>query len=93
MAGDRRVIIPGVSIPAALVPDLEAHARRAFLEAAAAADWTQVALNGGPPCFWLLKNGAPRFCLAAERWAGHHGEGRQHPYIPLQLLLEALGPR
>jgi hypothetical protein len=36
--------------------------------AATNADWLQVILNGGPPCFHLE---GERFCLRAQRWAGH----------------------
>jgi len=39
-------------------------------------DWRQVALNGGPPCFF--DNGNGQYCGRAERWAGH---GSIHPFI------------
>lgn len=52
------------------------------IEAARRADWLQVVLNGGPPCFHLTGDG--RFCLAAERWAGH---GVDHPFHSLADLL------
>lgn len=67
---------------------LEAHARDRFLRAAVRADWQQVVLNGGPPCFYLLTEGGDaRFCLCAERWMGH---GSHHPFVPLATLLEVL---
>lgn len=66
---------------------LEDHARRRFLRAAEMVDWQQVLLNGGPPCFYLLNDGDPRFCLAAERWMGHPAH---HPFVSLALLLEIL---
>ena len=46
-------------------------------------DWQQVVLNGGPPCFHIERG---RFCLAAERWAGH---GVFHNYVSLADLLES----
>jgi hypothetical protein len=53
------------------------------LAAARNADWQQVALNGGPPCFYLEDDN--RFCLRAERWAGH--DGSPHSFISLAMLL------
>lgn len=55
--------------------------------AAKHADWTQVVLNGGPPCFFLEKS--LRFCLRAERWAGHtqKQEWPEHPFVSLADLL------
>lgn len=47
------------------------------------ADWQQVALNGGPPCFHLENK---RFCLRAKRWAGH---GDMHIFLPLPQSLIA----
>lgn len=52
-----------------------------LLEAARNADWQQVVLNGGPPCFHLEGD---RFCLRAERWEGH---GELHQFISLADLL------
>ncbi len=51
------------------------------------ADWTQVALNGGPPCFHL-ENG--RFCLRAARWDGHtdKDEYPEHRFVSLAALLD-----
>lgn len=43
----------------------------ALLAAAKRADWTQIALNGGPPCFHLEKR---RFCLRANHWVGHSSD-------------------
>ncbi len=54
-----------------------------LLVAANRADWQQVVLNGGPPCFHFdAKRG--KFCLAAERWAGH---GELHPFSNLADLI------
>lgn len=53
------------------------------LAAARNADWQQVALNGGPPCFYLEDDN--HFCLRAERWAGH--DGSPHSFISLAMLL------
>jgi hypothetical protein len=57
---------------------------RALAAAARNADWQQVALNGGPPCFALEPAG--HFCLRAERWAGHP---EMHPFVSLAALLSA----
>ncbi len=46
------------------------------------ADWQQVVLNGGPPCFHLDKG---RFCLRAKRWPGHDAD---HPFTALGTLIE-----
>lgn len=56
-------------------------------KAARRADWQQVVLNGGPPCFYLESDG--RFCLRAERWAGHtqKEEWPEHRYVSLAALL------
>lgn len=60
-----------------------------LLVAAHFADWQQVVLNGGPPCFHL---DGQRFCLRAERWDGHKtvGGGSIHAFVPLEELLRAL---
>jgi hypothetical protein len=43
--------------------------RRAELDKALSCiDWQQVVMNGGPPYFFVEGG---RFCLRAERWAGH----------------------
>ena len=39
-----------------------------YLDACSYADWTQVVLNGGPPCFHVEHG---RFCFRAQRWEGH----------------------
>lgn len=52
-----------------------------LFRACASADWQQVALNGGPPCFHLE---GERFCLRAERWDGH---GIDHQFVSLGDLL------
>jgi hypothetical protein len=51
-----------------------------ILAAAKAADWQQVVLNGGPPCFHLEEG---KFCLRAERWHS----AATHPYSSLFHLL------
>lgn len=61
-----------------------------LLKAAKDADWMQVVLNQGPPCFHL--EGA-RFCLRAERWDGHKtigGSGPIHEFVSLEDLLRLL---
>lgn len=55
----------------------------ALRRAAEQADWTQVVLNGGPPCFHLEGD---RFCLRAERWPGH---GDDHEFVSLAAILSA----
>jgi Lar family restriction alleviation protein len=60
---------------------MKGHSASTLLKAAENADWQQVVLNGGPPCFHLF---GERFCLRAERWAGH---GSDHEYAPLHSLL------
>jgi hypothetical protein len=54
-----------------------------------AADWTQVALNGGPPCFFFEAD-RHRFCLRAQRYAGHtdHDQFPEHRFISLAALLD-----
>jgi hypothetical protein len=60
---------------------MKGHSASTLLKAAENADWQQVVLNGGPPCFHLF---GERFCLRAERWAGH---GSDHEYASLHSLL------
>lgn len=63
-----------------------------LLKAAKDADWMQVVLNQGPPCFHLEDG---RFCLRAERWDGHKtigGSGPIHEYVSLENLLRAVAP-
>jgi hypothetical protein len=52
------------------------------------ADWTQVVLHKGPPCFHLDINAT--FCLRAERW---HGHDVQHAFVSLADLLRELTQR
>jgi predicted RNase H-like nuclease (RuvC/YqgF family) len=52
-----------------------------YTKAAQKADWEQVASNGGPSCFHLEDG---KFCLRAERWAGHE---HFHKHVPLEQLL------
>ena len=59
-----------------------------IVQAALAADWDQVRLNGGPPCFHLEAERG-RFCLRAARWAGHE-RGSDHRFVPLHELLERM---
>ncbi len=58
-----------------------------LIQAALVADWTQVILNGGPPCFHLEKD-EEKFCLRAQRWAGHGNESF-HKFVSLAELLAA----
>jgi len=53
------------------------------LAAANNADWQQVLLNGGPPCFHFDAERG-KFCLAAQRWAGH---GKLHPFTGLADMI------
>ena len=46
-------------------------------------DWTQAALNGGPPCFALLDDEG-WYCGRAQRWEGHDGE---HPFVSLEQMI------
>src|SRR6266568_1804337 len=46
-------------------------------------DWNQIALNGGPPCFFIKDS---LFCLRAERWGGHNS---YHKYVSLLDLIDA----
>ncbi len=52
-------------------------------KAAKKADWQQVVLNGGPPCFHVDDN---TFCLRAERWLGH-GDKDFHKFTSLEDLM------
>jgi len=54
-----------------------------IVDVAKNADWGQVVANGGPPCFAYLDG---KFCLRAERWAGH-GKAHHH-FVSLAQLLE-----
>ncbi len=59
--------------------------------AAKSADWQQVVLNGGPPCFHVERDGS--FCLRSTPWEGHHatkGEWPFHQFVSLADLLSAL---
>jgi hypothetical protein len=58
-------------------------ATQALITAARSADWMQVVLNQGPPCFYLEKE-RRIFCLRAERWAGHED---MHKFVSLASLL------
>lgn len=50
-----------------------------------AADWQQVVLNGGPPCFHF-QDDTGTFCLRAKPWEGH-GNKHFHRFISLHDLL------
>jgi hypothetical protein len=60
-------------------------------EAAKNADWMQVVLNGGPPCFHYERVDQ-RFCLRAERWLGHGKDDRlhDHEFVSLADLLTGM---
>lgn len=45
-------------------------------------DWQQVALNGGPPCFYVE---GPQYCGRAERWPGH-GNPAFHEFVSLEYV-------
>ncbi len=58
--------------------------------AAQLADWQQVVLNGGPPCFHFGADGE-LFCLRAERWAGHgEPDDVTHKFVSLADLLRSV---
>jgi hypothetical protein len=61
----------------------------ALLYAAENADWGQVVLNGGPPCFHICEDGL--FCLRAERWDGHAANAYPaiHKFVSLHAMLAA----
>lgn len=70
----------------------QAHAERdtravSMIEAAEKADWQQVVLNGGPPCFALV-DADGTFCLRAERWMGHGTD--HHEFVSLAHALKVL---
>lgn len=54
-----------------------------YEQAAKDADWEQVVLNGGPPCFHVGDDGTD-FCLRAERW---HDTPVVHRFVSLTDLL------
>ncbi len=69
-----------------------AHGSARLLAAAKNADWVQVVLNGGPPCFHLEDG---RFCLRAKRWDGHKrigGSEAIHKFVSLEKLLRSVAP-
>lgn len=65
----------------------EAERLEAIAKACAIADWEQILRNGGPPCFYLegLRSDEVqvKFCLRAERWAGH---GLDHKFVSLSSV-------
>ena len=76
-----------VGHPAPDPPSDEATAE--LLRAARSANWQQVIMNGGPPCFHLEGR---HFCLRAETWQGHTTDKDEWPYhkfISLEALLAA----
>lgn len=62
---------------------------KVVLNAAKNADWQQVVLNGGPPCFHI-EDGS--FCFRAERWQGHE-DAVIHPFVSLEALLRTVAGR
>ncbi len=62
-------------MPAKLIENTEA---KTIIRACEDADWIQVVLNGGPPCFHLDDDRS--FCFRAERWGGHD---LIHKYVSL----------
>lgn len=62
-------------------------AKQKIVEAAVVADWMQVVLNQGQPCFHLEEYGS--FCLRSERWDGH-GIEDFHDFVSLHDLLRTL---
>lgn len=67
---------------------MNAHKLKQIFVAAENMDWTQVVLNGGPPCFHIDKRDL-RFCGRAARWAGH-GEKNFHDFVPLDQLIKSV---
>jgi hypothetical protein len=61
---------------------------RRLIYAAARADWEQVELNGGQPCFALMRD--DQFCLRSEQWVGH---GSDHEFVSLAQALQDCLPR
>jgi hypothetical protein len=51
--------------------------------AALCADWEQVRLNGGPPCFHIEDG---EFCFRAQRWPGHP---TYHKFLTLHDAIRA----
>lgn len=74
-------------------PAAPAEAVRPLIEAAEAADWQQVVLNGGPPCFHLEPE-SQKFCLRAERWDGHTDNDAwpEHRFVSLRDLFASRAP-
>ncbi len=70
-----------------MTPETGAGGLAHLLKAAQNADWQQVVLNGGPPCFHF-ESERGKFCLRAERWPGH-GKAH-HAFVSLADLLAAL---
>lgn len=60
-----------------------------MFQAAKDADWMQVVLNQGPPCFHLEDG---RFCLRAQRWHDEIAEKVCHKYVSLEALLRSVTP-
>lgn len=54
-----------------------------LIRAAKNADWRQVVMNGGPPCFHRHPDD-DQFCLRTQRWDGHPSF---HRFVPLDDLL------
>lgn len=69
-----------------LLNEIECRKGVAARFAAEHMDWTQVVLNGGPPCFHVCDD--QHFCGRAERWDGH-GEPEFHDFISLADLIHS----
>lgn len=84
----RRALVArdGIGLPTPVATTQLAEIKR--IRAAEYADWTQIVLNGGPPCFHLEHDG--RFCFRAERWDGHKN-GLHHSFVSLADLLRGSG--
>ena len=65
------------------------HCSASLFQAAKDADWMQVVLNQGPPCFHL-EGGS--FCLRAQRWHDAIAEKVCHKYVSLEDLLRSVTP-
>ena len=63
-----------------------------LIDAASHADWDQVVMNLGPPCF-NYEADRKSFCLRAQRWEGHElTEFPGHAFVTLEDLLRQVTP-
>ena len=51
-------------------------------------DWTQVRVNGGPPCLAIEEDGGT--CCRAARWGGHERPHKFHDYVSVESLVRCL---